>query len=111
MENNIKLPHGYSVKGGQIVRHWKDKHGEHEEIIANGTFEVISIKQYIGTPDDPLVTVSFMSTTAKRFQDVDIPISEITGSGKRFLRFHAVQRQIRHFSDDVGLSRPTFFGR
>lgn len=87
MENNIKLPHGYSVKGGQIVRHWKDKHGEHEEIIANGTFEVIAIRQYVGAPNDSLVTVRFMSTAAKRFQDVQIPIGEITGNGRNLLAF------------------------
>ena len=83
---NIKLPSGYSVRDGQIVRHWKDKHGEHEEIIANGTFEVIAIRQYVGAPNDSLVTVCFMSTAAKRSQDVQVPVCEITGSGKNLLR-------------------------
>lgn len=83
----INLPSGYHIKDGQIVRHWSDKKGEHEELIANGTFEVIAIRQYVGTPNDSLVTVRFMSTAAKRFQDVQIPISEITGNGRNLLKF------------------------
>lgn len=84
----IKLPPGCFDQDGRIIRQWTDRKGNsHTETVANGTFEVIAIRQPIDAPTDSLVTVRFMSTAAKRFQDVQVPVREITGSGKKILNY------------------------
>lgn len=76
----IKLPPGYFDQDGRIVRQWTDRKG-------NNHTETVAIRQPIDAPNDSLVTVRFMSTAAKRFQDVPVPVREITGSGKKILNY------------------------
>lgn len=87
MDHHIRLPPGHFVEDGRIVRRWMDKKGNHEEIVACGTIEVLSVGQYVDNLDEMFVTVRFVSNTAVRFQDVRVPIKQITGDGKRLLDY------------------------
>ncbi|MEY8233221.1 hypothetical protein AALA82_16580 [Oscillospiraceae bacterium 50-16] len=84
---NIILPEDFVVKDGVIVRQWHDKQGSHEEEATNGTFMAISHKQYADTPDDWLLVVRFISKDGSRYEDVPIPVRELTGSGNKLLDY------------------------
>lgn len=83
----VKLPSGYHIEGGQIVRRWSDKKGEHAEVAAFGTVEVRSIRQYTDHPGELFLTVRFTSSDATRYEDVQVPVRQITGNGKKLLDY------------------------
>lgn len=83
----IRLPPGYSVEDGKTVRHWSDKRGDHAEVVADGTFEVIKTIQYNDAPDQLFVAVRFTNSNETWHEVVLIPVKQTTGSGKKLLDF------------------------
>lgn len=82
-----KLPPGHCIENGQIVHRWSDKKGEHAEVAAFGTVEVRSVMRYDNKPDELFVVARFSSCDRTRFEDVPVPIKQITGNGKRLLDY------------------------
>lgn len=82
-----KLPEGLLVRDGKIYRHWHDKQGNHEEVVTNGTFKVIAIMKYANAPNDHFLIVQFTSNDGATCENVQIPISELKGSGKKLLNY------------------------
>ena len=87
MVENAKLPEGYFVREGKIYHRRHDRQGEHTELVADGNFSAVSSVQYDDNPDVLLVVVHFASSDGSRFQNVQIPVSELMGSGKRLLEY------------------------
>lgn len=87
MESTIRLPKGYFVRDGKIYRQWHDKQGDHEELVADGTFSIIAARQYADDPDVLLTVVRFTGNDGSKFQDVQIPVPELTGNGKKLLEY------------------------
>ena len=87
MESSIRLPKGCFVRDGKIYRQWHDKQGDHEELVADGTFSIIAARQYADDPDVLLTVVRFTGNDGSKFQDVQIPVPELTGNGKKLLEY------------------------
>ena len=82
-----KLPEGYFVRDGKIYRQWHDKQGDHEELASDGTFSTIAAMHYTDEPEVLRVVVRFTGNDGSKFQDVQIPVPELTGNGKKLLEF------------------------
>lgn len=87
MVSKVRLPEDHFVRDSKIYRHWRDKQGDHEELVADGTFLAIGGIQYTDDPDNLSLTVRFTGRGGAKFQDVQIPVSELTGNGKRLLEY------------------------
>lgn len=83
----VKLPPGYHIEGGQIVHRWSDKKGEHAEIVANGTIQVLTIVKHTDTPNELFLTVRFTNSDNTRHENVQIPVKQVTGNGKKLLDY------------------------
>lgn len=82
----LKLPPGYSVENGTIVRRWTDKKGEHAEVIANGMIQVITVVKYTDSSELFLIA-RFTSINAVQYEDIQLPVKQVTGNGKKLLDF------------------------
>lgn len=87
MISEVQLPERYFVREGKIYHRRHDKQGEHIELVADGNFSTISLVQYDDDPEVLFVAVHFASSDGSRFQDVQIPVSELAGHGKRLLEY------------------------
>lgn len=87
MVQQLKLPEDHFVHDGKIYRHWHDKQGDHEEVVANGTFTASAIMKYANAPNDLFLSVRFASSDGTTYENVQIPISELKGAGKKLLDY------------------------
>lgn len=81
------LPPDYLIEDGKIVHRWVDRKGNQEEIVADGTIEVVSVRQYTDNPNELFLVVRFQNSNATQHEDVQIPIIQITENGSKLLRF------------------------